>query len=177
MQTLTKRLTLDWWKLYLDSCASFHTFFVKEFLMNISEGTGAMNGNCNAGTTIMTKRGYYRRLRVWLNENGIANLISIPKLEADGYVVKTNTNGEWQVVTPEGETIPFQRDKGMCVGMPYIDLRYFKQGLVLIETVRNNMGRFTHEEIQGAKLARQTQGRVGNPPDRVFKKLIGTNDL
>ena len=39
------------------------------------------------------------------------------------------------------------------------------------------MGGFTHEEIEGAKLSRQTQGRVGNPPDRVFKKLIGTNDL
>ena len=91
--------------------------------MNISEGTGVMNGNCNAGTTIMTKRGYYGRLRVRLNENGIANLISIPKLEADGYVVKTDTKGEWQVFTPEGGTIPFQRDKGMCVGMPYIDLR------------------------------------------------------
>ena len=23
------RLTLNWWKLYLDSCASYHTFFVK----------------------------------------------------------------------------------------------------------------------------------------------------
>ena len=114
---------------------------------------------------------------MWLNENGIANLISIPKLEADGYVVRTNTNGEWQVVTPEGENIPFKRDRGMCVGMPYINLREFKQGLVLIETVRKNMGGFTHEEIEAAKLSRQTHGRVGNPPERVFKQLIGTNDL
>ena len=104
-----------------------------------------MNGNCNAGTTRMTKRGYYGRLRVWLNENSIANLISIPKLEAYGYVVKTNTKGEWQFVTPEGGTIPFKCDKGMCVGMPYINLREFNQGLVLIETVRKNMGGFTHE--------------------------------
>ena len=37
------------------------------------------------------------------------------------------------------------------------------------------MGGFTHEEIEGAKNSRQKQGRVGNPPDRVFKKLIGTN--
>ena len=42
----------------------------------------------------------------------------------------------------------------MCVGMTYIDLRESKQGLVLIETVRKNMGGFTHEEIEGAKLAR-----------------------
>ena len=52
-----------------------------------------MNRNCNAGTTRMIKRGYYRRLRVWLNEKFIANLISIPKLEVDGYVVRTDTNG------------------------------------------------------------------------------------
>ena len=61
--------------------------------------------------------------------------------------------------------------------MPYIDLQDFKQGLVLIKTVRKNMGGFTHEEIEGAKLSRQMQVRVGNPPDKVFKKLIGTNDL
>ena len=30
-----RRLTLYWWKLYLDSCASYHTFFVKDLLMNI----------------------------------------------------------------------------------------------------------------------------------------------
>ena len=65
----------------------------------------------------------------------------------------------------------------MCVGMPYIDLRYYKQGLVLIETVRKNMGGFTREEIEGAKLSGQTQGRVGHPPDAVFKQLIGTKDL
>ena len=45
-----KRLTLDWWKVYLDSCASYHTFFIKAFLKNIEE-SGTMNGNCNAGTT------------------------------------------------------------------------------------------------------------------------------
>ena len=73
---------------------------------------------------------------MWLNENSIANLISIPKLEADGYVIKTDTKGDWQVVTTEGETIPSQRDKVMCVGIPYIDLREFKQGLVLIDNVR-----------------------------------------
>ena len=67
-----KRLTPDCWKLYLDSCASYHTFFIKDFLMNIYEGAGAMNGNCNAGTTIITKRGYYGRLRVWLNVCGDA---------------------------------------------------------------------------------------------------------
>ena len=48
---------------------------------------------------------------------------------------------------------------------------------VLIETTRKNMGGFTREEIEGAKLSGQTQGRVGNPPNAVFKQLIGTKEL
>ena len=85
-----KRLTLQWWKVYLDSCATYHTFFVKEFLRNIVENKGTMKGNCNAGETEITKRGYFGKLRAWLNENGIANLLSIPQLEKDGYTVSTS---------------------------------------------------------------------------------------
>ena len=39
------------------------------------------------------------------------------------------------------------------------------------------MGGFAREEIEGAKLSGQTQGRVGNPPDAVFKQIIGTKEL
>ena len=85
-----KRLTLQWWKVYLDNCATYHTFYIKEFLRNIEENKGTMNGNCNAGETKITKRGYFGKLKVWLNENGIANLLSIPQLEKDGYSVNVN---------------------------------------------------------------------------------------
>ena len=61
-------ITLEWWKCYLDSCASYHTFFVKEFLKNTQEGGGTMTGNCNAGTTRITKKGSYGDLQVWLNK-------------------------------------------------------------------------------------------------------------
>ena len=59
-----KQLTLQWWKIYLDSCATYHTFFVKEFLKNVVENKGTMNGNCNAGETKITKRGYFGKLGV-----------------------------------------------------------------------------------------------------------------
>ena len=32
------RYTLDWWKLYLDSCTNYHSFFAKEFLSNVQDG-------------------------------------------------------------------------------------------------------------------------------------------
>ena len=94
-------MTLEWWKCYLDSCASYHTFFVKEFLKNIFEGVATMTGRCNAGTTVSSKRGTYGDFKVWLNKKGIANLISIAMLEASGYIVSTHTKGEWKVTTPQ----------------------------------------------------------------------------
>ena len=102
-----------------------------------------MTGSCNAGTTRITKRGFYGDLQVWRNEQGVANLISIPMLKKYGYSVSKTTNGEWKVVTPGGDTIPFKRDKGLTVGLPYIDLCEHQEGLALIETVRKNMAGFT----------------------------------
>ena len=48
---------------------------------------------------------------------------------------------------------------------------------MLIETIRKNMAEFTPQEIEKAKLSRQTQGRVRHPPDGVFKQMIGEKEL
>ena len=48
------RYTLDLRKLYLDSCATYHYFFAKEFLDSIKDGGTTLTGscNCNASTTV-----------------------------------------------------------------------------------------------------------------------------
>ena len=95
----------------------------------------------------------YRVFKKLIGTNDLKNNPVTIENVADAFAIfgsnvnRLDTKGDWQVVIPEWETIPFQRDKGMCVGMPYIDLRKFKQGIVLIETVRKNMGVFNHEEI------------------------------
>ena len=79
-------------------------------------------------------------------------------LEASGYIISTHTHADWVVTTPEGKYITFKRDKGVCTGMPYINLRDQKEGLVMIETVRKNMGGNTPDQIKGAQLSRVAQG-------------------
>ena len=59
-----------------------------------------MKCRCNAGITTTSKQGWYGKFHVWLNENGIANLISIPMLEASGYVVSSHTLKQLEVITP-----------------------------------------------------------------------------
>ena len=68
------RYTLDRWKLYLDSCATYHSFFAKEFLRWIEEGNTTLSGSCNAGTVVTNTRGWWGEFQAWLNEKGIANL-------------------------------------------------------------------------------------------------------
>ena len=77
----SRRHALDWWKCYLDSCASYHTFFVREFLKNVEEDGSTINGNCNAGSVLLKEKGWYKNFQVWLNKRGIVNLLSIPMLE------------------------------------------------------------------------------------------------
>ena len=115
--------TLCWWKCYLDICASYNTFFSEDFLTDIEESNATMTGRCNAGTMVTNIKGTYGDFQVWLNKKFIANLISIPMLEASGYIVLTHTHEDWVVTTPEGKDITFKHDKVVCTGMPYIDLR------------------------------------------------------
>ena len=40
----TNRFNLDQWKCYLEICATYHTFFFREFLDRVYLGKTAMNG-------------------------------------------------------------------------------------------------------------------------------------
>ena len=51
----TKRLTLDAYKLYLDSCATYHSVFVEWCLDNITTDGVVLRGDCNAGVTTSTQ--------------------------------------------------------------------------------------------------------------------------
>ena len=57
------QMILEWRKCYLDSCASYHTFFIREFLKNINKGEATMTGRCNASTTKTKKEGLLRGLQ------------------------------------------------------------------------------------------------------------------
>ena len=83
-----RNVTLCEWKLYLDSCATYHSTFVDWFLENLHDVSVHITGHCNAGTTTCKQKGYYGVFKMWLNKNGIENLLSITQLEQDGFVIE-----------------------------------------------------------------------------------------
>ena len=128
--------------------------------------------NCNAGVTSTNEKGTYGLWEFWLNSQGIANLLSIPQLERDGYEINYNTKRDWVVTTPSGELIVFKRDTGVCTGMPYIDMHEHHEGFAMIETVRKNFEGFTGKQVKYAILARDEQAMLAYPPDQKFKQMV-----
>ena len=128
---------------------------------------------------MFTKIGDLGVFKMWINKGGIANLLSIPKLEKDGFCVTSDTHGEWIVYSPGGEKIVFKRDTGNLKGMPYVDINDVTTAFASemfananidalqerkIETIRKNIEGFSCKEVKGAHLARIAQSMVAHPP-------------
>jgi hypothetical protein len=89
--------------------------------------------------------------------NGIANLLSLPQLEADGFMVSYHTGGNWILTTPHGDEITFHREEnGMCRGFPYIDMQS-KAAVAMIQTIHQHYEGFTKHEVQDAIAARKAK--------------------
>jgi hypothetical protein len=172
-RVVATRKTLDPQQLYLDSTSSFHKVFTEEHLDNLRLAGATLCANCNAGTNFATKKGWYRNLfNLWLVHNGIANLLSLPQLETDGFTVSYHTGGNWIVTTPHDKEITFhQEEDGVCRGFPYINMQS-KVAMAMIQTVRQSYKGFTKRKVQDAIAARKAQAMTGHPTDAQFLEMV-----
>ena len=81
--------------------------YTKYLLDNIQEVTTTLHGNCNADVSATKTKGWWRKFHMWVNEKGMVNLLSVPCLEEDRYIITYNTQKEWVVTTTKGIKIPF----------------------------------------------------------------------
>ena len=75
-----KHLTLDKHQLYLDSADTYHIMLCTWYLMNVHKAGKVLLGNCNAGIISTSTKDTLGMFDLWVNEKGIANLLSIPQL-------------------------------------------------------------------------------------------------
>jgi hypothetical protein len=116
------RPTCDPRKLYLDSCATHSSMFATEFLDKCIRTGVTLRQNCNAGSRLTNRMGFWSVWKFWENEDGIANLLSEPEIEKLGYEV-TIMQGKRTVFSPDRKTKwIFKKDKGVCDGMPFLDM-------------------------------------------------------
>ena len=177
IKSVNKRFTLDAHKLYLDSCATYHSSFVMYMLGNVHQASTVLQGNCNSVISTSDEKGFFGLWDFWLNEQGIANLLSIPQLEKYGYVINYTTNRDWVVTTPERKTVMFQKDVDMCKGMPYLDVRGNHDAFVMIQTFREKFGMFTEKQVEKAIESREMQAHMDHTTDEMFKPMVSSKSL
>ena len=113
--------------------------FITWYLWNVRDAEKTIRGNFNAGVKMCTKVGDLGVFKIWINEGGIANLLSIPQLEKDGFRVTSDTHGEWIVYSPRGEMLVFKRDTGNLKNIPYIDVDDVTTAFALEEFAHANI--------------------------------------
>jgi predicted Fe-S protein YdhL (DUF1289 family) len=172
-------------KLFLDSACTQHTMFAVEYLTKRGTSKHYLKQNCNAGYKLTNRQGYWCGLQFWENEEGIANLLSMPQLEKSGWKLDY-TDGVWKAYSPNGKVVTFKRDTGMCAGMPYLDMNNLHEhvtkhgpqdSLVCVETVRGQMEGFTAEQVKRATEARDAVAMMAHPPVEKLKRLVSTTNV
>ena len=71
----------------------------------VSDSKYYLTGSCNSRMAVFKKKGWYKRFHMWLNLDGIVNLLFVGLLEVLGYTIEYKTGGDWIVTTPTGEIL------------------------------------------------------------------------
>ena len=86
----------------------------------------------------MHEKGTYGNFEMWINRNGIDNILLITQLEKYGYRITYNTIKYWIVHNPEVLQVKFKRNTIICNRITYIDMRGHLEVFEMLHTLRNN---------------------------------------
>jgi hypothetical protein len=164
--------------LYLYSISSFRQIFTEEHLNHLNTAGITLRADCNAGTNFSTKKGWYQDLfHLWLVRNGIANLLSLPQLEDNGFTISYHTRGKWIITTPQGKDITFHREPdGICRRFPYLKMRS-TSAVAMVQTIHQCYEGFTKHKVPNAIIACKGQAMTGHPSDAQFQAMVRSNTV
>ena len=122
-------LTLNNWKLYLNSCATYHSTSMDE---NGHKVKIALNGHYSVGVSSTNNNDYWGPRKFWYDHSGIANPLYILQLDKAGYKVETHVSEGWVVISPGGKKFVFKRDTCPADHMPYIGMCDQREGFATL---------------------------------------------
>jgi hypothetical protein len=166
-------------KIYLDSTSTFNQVFEEELLDHQGKVSTTLCAHCNAGVSHADEKGILLgTFDCWLVRNGIANILSIPQLERDWFVVEY-VNRVWTITCPNGTKLVLNRDLGLCEGFPYLDVHDIKTDGVamaqMVATVRENRKGFKKRQLEKATLAHKAQAVLASPSEKDFMSMVSNN--
>ena len=75
----------------MDRCYTYNEIMEETYTNKIHQAKSALYGECNAGVSVTKKKGKMGTMDTCIKPEGIANIISIIRLEKDGYCITYNT--------------------------------------------------------------------------------------
>ena len=147
-----------------------------QHLRGIHRVSKALTLHTNAGASKTDKKGYLGEPPFWLDEHGIANVISLKTLEGKCRVSydSKERDGAFICHTQKGQVV-FTRCP--ITKFPCVDLRSDKSkaAAMLVQSIRQNFEGYTREEVRRAIMARKMQARAGHPSENTYKKEVSRN--
>ncbi|KAL7462325.1 hypothetical protein ACHAXS_002705 [Conticribra weissflogii] len=116
---------------------------------------------------------YLRKLKVWVNSKGLANILSFNDLEQH-YPIKygTGSTGGAFIVCNNSKKLVLKKNS---IGLPYINIAQVTKAICLINTVKQNFEGHTKKEVQQAVKAREALAKIGHPTEREFAEMVRHN--
>ncbi len=100
---------------------------------------------------------------MWLVQNGIANLLSVPYLEQQGCQITYGTNTFWAVSFPNGLKLKFKKDTGVCERFPYVNLENLEEHVI-------------SDRMSGTPKLDDRSGLHKNLASKLFSKIKAVRD-
>ena len=176
-----RNLIPDTWIL-LDSQSTVDIFRNKNLLKEVKkvdEGRG-VRCFCNSGYQDTHEEGTLAGYgKVWYNDSFLANILSFAKV-SDKYRITIDTKKEQAfIVHVGGFRMKFIRSD---MGLYYHDTQWNHSkeespGVIMIQTVANNMEGFTPREVRGARAAQKLHDIMGRPRYNNVKAMLQFNQI
>lgn len=169
-----KQLPASW--IILDNGSTVDVFSNKKLLTNIRKSEVTMSIRCNAGVTKTNLQGDLTGYgTVWFNPKGIANILSLARVQEKHRVTyDSELDGKFVVHKPDGSVRVFDKSPS---GLFYIDTSKTLDGVTMLATVADNKKSFTNREFEAARVARKLQNLIGRPSTKSFIDIVKKNLL
>jgi hypothetical protein len=157
----------------LDNQSAHDTFYNPELLCNIKKAAGSVIVRANGGQIKYDHTGVLPGYgTVWYNPNGIANILSLGRVEDKGHLVEYS-KGQFTVTNKRSKNVTiFQKQGGFFVHRVNIT-----GGTAFVQTVEENLTIYTPRQILKARAARELYAMIGRPSLADFIGIVKHNLL
>jgi hypothetical protein len=181
-QSHRTKITLDLKQvILLDSQSTIDLFCNKTLVDKTYKSKDSMRLKTNAGTMLVSQKasipGYTKR--VWFSSRAITNIVALNNL-IQQYRVTYDSNELMFVVhrEPQKPNMEFKMHES---GLHYYDPRMRSnekiEHLTFVNTVAENMSRFSKQQIKGAEVARTLYRTLDRPSMKDFKWIIRSHQM